>query len=565
MLQSLHVKNPALLEETEVEFGEGLNILTGETGAGKSLLIGSINLALGGKFDREMLRAGAESALVEIRFSGDKAVTDKLREMEIEVEPDESVFISRKLQPGKNICRINGESVSARQVKELAELLLDIHGQHEHQSLLHRKKHLEILDAYCGEELTPLLEEAGESYRRMSELSSRIEEETLDEAARRREQDLAEYEWREITESHLQPGEDEELENRFRFMNNSRRILEGLYETGSYTGNDSEQGAGSNLGRALRGIRSIAGFDGRLEELAGQLAEIDSLLADFNRDLEVIKSECEFDEAEYAATEERLNLINRLKGKYGNSIEEVLSAAQNRRERLDKLADYDAYLERLQRDLKAQEQRYAEVCEEITAVRRKNAMELEKELLEALKRLNFLTVSFQIAVEEKQVRTAHGWDEVEFLISTNPGEPIRPISQVASGGELSRIMLAIKTVLAERDSIDTLIFDEIDTGISGRTAWRVSEQLSILAGAHQVICITHLPQIAAMADRHFCIAKSSTEDNTITDISCLSDRDSLAELARLLGSDSFSEAALENAREMKRQADQFKNTVRPGV
>lgn len=565
MLQSLHVKNLALLEETEVEFGEGLNILTGETGAGKSLLIGSINLALGGKFDREMLRAGAESALVEIRFSGDKAVTDKLREMEIEVEPDESVFISRKLQPGKNICRINGESVSARQVKELAELLLDIHGQHEHQSLLHRKKHLEILDAYCGEELTPLLEEAGESYRRMSELSSRIEEETLDEAARRREQDLAEYEWREITESHLQPGEDEELENRFRFMNNSRRILEGLYETGSYTGNDSEQGAGSNLGRALRGIRSIAGFDGRLEELAGQLAEIDSLLADFNRDLEVIKSECEFDEAEYAATEERLNLINRLKGKYGNSIEEVLSAAQNRRERLDKLADYDAYLERLQRDLKAQEQRYAEVCEEITAVRRKNAMELEKELLEALKRLNFLTVSFQIAVEEKQMRTAHGWDEVEFLISTNPGEPIRPISQVASGGELSRIMLAIKTVLAERDSIDTLIFDEIDTGISGRTAWRVSEQLSILAGAHQVICITHLPQIAAMADRHFCIAKSSTEDNTITDISCLSDRDSLAELARLLGSDSFSEAALENAREMKRQADQFKNTVRAGV
>ena len=565
MLQSLHVKNLALLEETEVEFGEGLNILTGETGAGKSLLIGSINLALGGKFDREMLRAGAESALVEIRFSGDKAVTDKLREMEIEVEPDESVFISRKLQPGKNICRINGESVSARQVKELAELLLDIHGQHEHQSLLHRKKHLEILDAYCGEELTPLLEEAGESYRRMSELSSKIEEETLDEAARRREQDLAEYEWREITESHLQPGEDEELENRFRFMNNSRRILEGLYETGSYTGNDSEQGAGSNLGRALRGIRSIAGFDGRLEELADQLAEIDSLLADFNRDLEVIKSECEFDEAEYAATEERLNLINRLKGKYGNSIEEVLSAAQNRRERLDKLADYDAYLERLQRDLKAQEQRYAEVCEEITAVRRKNAMELEKELLEALKRLNFLTVSFQIAVEEKQVRTAHGWDEVEFLISTNPGEPIRPISQVASGGELSRIMLAIKTVLAERDSIDTLIFDEIDTGISGRTAWRVSEQLSILAGAHQVICITHLPQIAAMADRHFCIAKSSTEDNTITDISCLSDRDSLAELARLLGSDSFSEAALENAREMKRQADQFKNTVRAGV
>ena len=564
MLQSLHVKNLALLEETEVEFGEGLNILTGETGAGKSLLIGSINLALGGKFDREMLRAGAESALVEIRFSGDQAVTEKLREMEIEEEPDESVFISRKLQPGKAVCRINGETVSARQVKELAELLLDIHGQHEHQSLLHRKKHLEILDAYCGEELSPLLEEAGECYRRMSELADRIREETMDEAARRREQDLAEYEWKEITESDLQPGEDEELENRFRFMNNSRRILEGLFETASYTGNDSEQGAGTSLGRALRGMHSIAGFDSRLEELADQLAEIDSLLSDFNRDLETIQSECEFDEAEYAAIEDRLNRINRLKGKYGNSIEEILSVAQNRKELLDKLADYDAYLEGLQREYTVCEQKYAEVCGEITVIRRKNASVLEQELLDALKRLNFLTVSFRIAVEDRQTKTARGWDEAEFLISTNPGEPIRPIGQVASGGELSRIMLAIKTVLAERDSIDTLIFDEIDTGISGRTAWRVSEQLSILAGAHQVICITHLPQIAAMADRHFCIAKSSTEDNTSTDISCLSEQDSLVELARLLGSDCFSEAALENAREMKFQAEQFKNAVRSG-
>lgn len=564
MLQSLHVKNLALLEETEVEFGEGLNILTGETGAGKSLLIGSINLALGGKFDREMLRAGAESALVEIRFSGDQAVTEKLREMEIEEEPDESVFISRKLQPGKAVCRINGETVSARQVKELAELLLDIHGQHEHQSLLHKKKHLEILDAYCGEELSPLLEEAGECYRRMSELADRIREETMDEAARRREQDLAEYEWKEITESDLQPGEDEELENRFRFMNNSRRILEGLFETASYTGNDSEQGAGTSLGRALRGMHSIAGFDSRLEELADQLAEIDSLLSDFNRDLETIQSECEFDEAEYAAIEDRLNRINRLKGKYGNSIEEILSVAQNRKELLDKLADYDAYLEGLQREYTVCEQKYAEVCGEITVIRRKNASVLEQELLDALKRLNFLTVSFRIAVEDRQTKTARGWDEAEFLISTNPGEPIRPIGQVASGGELSRIMLAIKTVLAERDSIDTLIFDEIDTGISGRTAWRVSEQLSILAGAHQVICITHLPQIAAMADRHFCIAKSSTEDNTSTDISCLSEQDSLVELARLLGSDCFSEAALENAREMKFQAEQFKNTVRSG-
>lgn len=560
MLQSLHVKNLALLEETEVEFKEGLNILTGETGAGKSLLIGSIHLALGGKFDKEMLRAGADSGLVEITFSGDCTISEKLREMEIEVQPDESVFISRKLSQGKNTCRINGESVSARQVKELAELLLDIHGQHEHQSLLHKKKHLEILDAFCGEELTPLLAQCAESFRRMKELSRQLSEETMDENARRREQDLAEYEWREITECHLQIGEDEELENRFRFMNNSRRILEGLEETSVYTGSVSEVAAGSSLSRAIRAMSGIAGFDPRLEQLSDQLAEIDNLLCDFHRDLEGIRSECEFDEEEYAVIEERLNEVNRLKGKYGNSIEEILAVAESRKKLLDKLADYEAYLDGLQKELEKEEKQYGEICSQLSAVRRKNAATLEQQLLEALKRLNFLTVSFQIAVREGGTPTAGGWDDVEFLISTNPGEAIRPISQVASGGEMSRIMLAIKTVLAEKDAIDTLIFDEIDTGISGRTAWRVSEQLSILAGAHQVICITHLPQIAAMADHHLCISKSSTGDNTITDISVLTEEESLAELARLLGSDSLSEAALENARDMKNQAQQYKNT-----
>lgn len=559
MLQSLHVKNLALMEETEVEFGQGLNILTGETGAGKSLLIGSINLALGGKFEKEMLRKGADSALVELVFSGTAKVREKLEAMDLEAQDDDTVIISRKMQPGKSTCRINGETVTAKQVKELAESLIDIHGQHDHQSLLHKKKHLEILDSFCDGKFRQTAQKVEEEYRRCRELQKTIEEETMDEAAKAREQSLAEFEREEIQEANLIPGEDEELEQRYRLMVNSKRILESLSEGYRLTGNEMD-GAGSALSRALRCLRGVTMYDGRLEELEGQLTEIDSLLADYNRDVAEYMADCEFDEEDYTQVEERLNVLNHLKGKYGGSIEAVIRYGQERQQLLDKLADYDAYMQELDRELGEARERLTKACEKLSAMRKKNAAVLTGLLKDALVHLNFLTVEFEIAVNRTQNITAAGFDDVEFLISTNPGESLKPLSQVASGGELSRIMLAIKTVLAGRDDIDTLIFDEIDTGISGRTAWRVSEQLDTAAHAHQVICITHLPQIAAMADRHFAIEKSSTEDNTITDIRLLEEDDSMGELARLLGSDELTEAALSNAREMRRQAVEHKMT-----
>ncbi len=554
MLQRLHVKNLALLEETEVEFDRGLNILTGETGAGKSLLIGSVNLALGAKFEKDMLRNGAENALVELVFSCDgEGVRQALARMELEPE-EGTVIISRRMQPGRSVFKINGETVTARQVKELAEVLLDIHGQHEHQSLLHKKKHMEILDAYCGEALQTPADAVADAYERCRKLERELAEKTMDETAKAREQSLAEFELREIEEAQLREGEDEELEQRYRLMSNSRKISESLAESYRYSGMDGEGGAGLALSRALRALQAVTVYDSRLEELEGQLTEVDNLLADYNRDIAEYMQGCEFDSEEFAQTEERLNVINRLKGKYGGSIGEILAYGASRQAVLDKLSDYDAYIQGLQKELAESERKLEEACGALSKVRRENALQLTERLKSALVQLNFLTVEFETAVRPGGQITSKGYDDVEFLISTNPGESLKPLSQVASGGELSRVMLAIKTVMAGRDEIDTLIFDEIDAGISGRTAWKVAEQLDAVSAAHQVICITHLPQIAAMADAHFVIEKNSTGGGTVTDIRRIGGDEELAELARLLGSDSLTQAALSNAQELRGQA-----------
>ena len=560
MLVNLHVKNLALIEETEVEFGEGLNILTGETGAGKSILIGSVNLALGARFDKDMLRQGAESALVELMFScppEDAALREKLQELDIPLEED-TVLISRRMQTGKNVFRINGETVSARQVKEVAELLIDIHGQHEHQSLLHKKKHMEILDAYAGTAAQEVLKLVAERFQETGRLRKEIEENRLDEETLKREQDLLAFEQQEIAEAHLTPGEDTALEESYRRMVNGKKITQALGEAELYAG-DEEGGAGNALSRALRCMHGISEYDKQLEELAQQLAQIDDLLNDYNRDMAQYRDSLTWDEEDFQRTEERLNLINRLKDKYGSTLEQVLQAYEDKSRRLEKLADYDLYMKRLEGQLAEAEAALEQACGELTRIRRGSAEGLTKVLTQALQGLNFLTVQLQIQVRDRQNISARGWDEVEFLISTNPGEAVKPLAQIASGGELSRIMLAIKTVLASRDDIDTLIFDEIDAGISGKTAWKVSEQLDSVAHAHQVICITHLPQIAAMADTHFVIEKDVQGDATVTRIRQLKEEENLQELGRLLGGDGMTDAVLGNAREMRQQALEHKS------
>lgn len=555
MLISLHVKNLALIEEAEVDFTGGLNILTGETGAGKSILLGSVNLALGGKASPDMIRRGADAALVELIFDSSERIAQKLAEMDLP-EEDGTVTIARKISQGRSVSRINGETVSARQLKELSELLIDIHGQHEHQSLLQKKKHLQILDAYAGKEAEELKAEAAKLYKERKDLLAEKEESALDERERDRELELLCFEQQEIEAAALKDGEDEELEKQYSLMVNGQKIGEALGQTFRLTGGE-EEGASTLIGRAVREIGSVAHFDEKLAGMQETLLQTEELLNDFNRECADYMESMEFDGALFAQVEERLNVVNRLKEKYGGSIEKVKAYGEKIAQKTEKLKDYEVYRAALDDKIKKKEAELTKICDKLTKLRNKNAETLAGILQKSLVDLNFLTVEFVIDRKAKEP-SADGADDVEFLLSTNPGETPKSLGAVASGGELSRIMLAIKAVLAEKDAVDTLIFDEIDAGISGRTAWRVSEKLSRLSEAHQVICITHLPQIAAMADSHFVIEKETDGSSTQTEIRKLSEEGTKEELARLLGADSLSEKALENAGELRKQAENIK-------
>ncbi len=550
MLISLHVKNLALISETEVTFGEGLNILSGETGAGKSIIIGSINLALGARADKDMIRTGADYALVELVFQvTDDAMAQEIRALEIPVEEDGVIIIQRRIQPGRNLFKICGENVTAKQIKALSELLIDIHGQHEHQSLLYKKNHMEILDSFAGEALSQIKEELKEKYQLYTKLKKELDAFCVDDSAKAKELSLAEFEYQEIEDAGLTAGEDEELESDYRKMANSRQIVEAADKAYQLTGN-GEQSAADAVGYAVRELRSVEGYDDRARELADELENIDALLGDFNREIAEYMADMEFDGERFAQMEERLNLLNHLKLKYGDSIQAVLQYQTDLGEKIEKLNNADVYKAGLEEQLAQLQTKLESLCQKASKVRSKEAAKLAKDMIAALTDLNFLDVKFEIQVRRKEEMASNGYDDVEFMISTNPGEPLKSLGSVASGGELSRIMLAIKTVLASRDRIPTMIFDEIDTGISGRTAWKVSEKLGHLAQSHQIICITHLPQIAAMADSHYKIAKQAVDDKTVTDIVQLDEKETVDELARMLGSDEITDTVRENAREL---------------
>ncbi len=559
MLESLHVKNLALIDEAEVNFTGGLNILTGETGAGKSIIIGSINLALGAKADKEYIRTGADYALVELVFSLDEGQQKALAEMDLPAEEDGTLILQRKIMAGRSICRVNGESVSTGQLKLLSGYLLDMYGQHEHQSLLKVSKHRELLDGYAGRKIEEKKSRLKNFYRGYRQLEEELLSNQLDEGERAREADLLSFEVNEIDAAALVPGEDERLENAYRRMTNARRIKETVFLAHGLTGYEEDGCAGESIGRAVRELKGVSSYDEALEPVIEQLTEIDNLLNDFNRSMADYMESLEFDEEEFAKTEERLNVLNHLKGKYGSSIEAILNSLEEKQKRLLQLQSYEEYLADLQGRLKESKEKMLLLCEDISILRREAAAGLSGKLTEAMVDLNFIDVDFSIEVTPKEDKISEdGYDNIEFLISTNPGEKKKPLQQVASGGELSRIMLAFKSVLADRDETDTLIFDEIDTGISGKTAWKVAEKLGQLSVNHQIICITHLPQIAAMADSHYLIEKKVKEERTVTGITELGEKESLNELARLLGSGSVTEAVLTNAREMKEMAQKSK-------
>ena len=558
MLLHLHVKNLALIDEAEVDFTEGLNILTGETGAGKSILIGSINLALGQKASKSMIREHAEYAFVELVFEAGERTAEKLKQMDI-FPDDGQVIISRKLTGNRSICKINGETCTVSMVKQAAFYLLDIHGQHEHQSLLYPEKQMEILDAYGKEEIQEKREQVQKDYETYKALRKELEQYEIDEEQKKRQMDFLAFEISEIEDAKLKVGEDEELEAQYRKMINAKRITESLSEVYELTGYERE-GSSEQIGRAVRQLSQVSELDDDLKGIYETLNDIDALLSDFNRELSSYLSGFQFSQEEFLETEERLNLLNHLKSKYGASIEAVLEYKQEKEEEYEALEHFEQNQAELKRKIEEQETVLQKQCECLTKSRKKWAKSLEKEIIEGLQELNFLDVAFEIVFEEKAEFSSNGKDSICFFISTNPGEPKRELQKVVSGGELSRIMLAIKTILADIDEKETLIFDEIDTGISGKTAWKVSEKMAVIAKSHQVLCITHLPQIAAQADSHFLIEKSVKELETQTKIWRLDEEKSVEELARMLGGESITETVLSNAREMKEMAQQQKNT-----
>ena len=553
MLQNLHVKNLALIEEVEVEFGQGLNILTGETGAGKSIILGSVNLALGGRYNRDIIRKGAPYGYVELLFVPENE--NQIKKLEaLDIFPEEGmVVLSRRLMEGRSVSKINGETVSMAKLKAVAEILIDIHGQHEHQSLLYKKHQMEILDAYARDYIADTAKLVRSSYQEYESVKKELEAARCDEAERTKEIAFLEFETGEIRDAMLREGEDEELETAYRRMVHGKKIVENVNEAYEYTGG-TDGSASESLSRAIRLLSEVSSYDPHVEELYQQLMETDSLLNDFNRELSDYSKSMEFSEEEFHETEERLNVINHLKTKYGNSISDILAYCEEKEVRLAVLNDYDNYLEELGKRLETAEVNLNKETKRLTKIRKEQGVLLQQAITEGLADLNFVDVKFEIQFGELKDYTAKGRDDVEFLISMNPGEPVKPLAEVASGGELSRIMLAIKTVMADRDEIETLIFDEIDVGISGRTAQKVSEKMALIGRKHQVICITHLAQIAAMADVHFAIEKTVTDGVTRTGIRMLSHEEETEELARILGGAEITETVRENAREMKRLA-----------
>ena len=552
MLEHLHIRNVALIKESEISFGDGLNILTGETGAGKSMIIDSLQFALGGRAGKDFLRHGEKQAAVEALFSvQSQALTEKLAENGITPEEDGTLLITRTLsEAGKSVCRINGSTVTVGMLKEIAEDMIDIYGQHEHQSLLNPVKHIRLLDRFCGAGFGEAMEEYKNSRQRLKDLEKQLTILIGDESQREQRMDMLLFQKEEIEAAELQEGEEDALLEQKKRLSSMERLirLTGESVTLLYDGDDRAPSACDQLGDALAKLREAAEYDAALSPLADALADGYAAVEDCARELKREAEKQEADPEELERIEERLQLFYKLKRKYGGSIEAVLEFYEKAVQELEFLSNSSEKAAELFAEKEAEEKRLSALAETLTARRRATAEQVEEQIETALHDMEMKHARFHIQIEEKADWGADGKDKVEFLISANAGEPLKPLAKIASGGEMSRVMLALKTVLVDADEIGTFIFDEIDTGVSGRTARRVGEKMRLLGGKRQLLCITHLPQIAAMADNHFLIEKESDAGETVTRVTALDEEGAVREVARLMND--VTETTLAAAREL---------------
>ena len=534
MIRYLSIKNFATRENTEIEFNDGLNIITGETGAGKSIVIEAVSLALGSRADTTFIRSGADKAVIQ---------------MIAEHKGSEYVITRQISSSGKNICRINDEVVTLGHLSMVCKKLADIHGQYDHQSLLNPEYHIKLLDLYHKDKILPAKETVKKLYENYSMLKMQLRNITLKSEKNKREQDFMQFELDELKDASLRTGEDEELEEKISLLQNSEKIYENL--AGAYQiSSEDEYSVISALKKISDMVTETAPYSSELEELSERLNELYYDFEDICSSIRDSRDNAVFSPEELDAYISRIETINRLKNKHGKSIVQLLSYQEELEKTLSELENSDEIQEELKKQLSKCENALTASCEKLSAARKQAAEELEKEITRELKQLNFNDAEFSISFTEADTFSPEGTDIAEFMISTNRGEPLKPLSRIASGGEMSRIMLAFKKIVGDYDEIPTMIFDEIDSGISGITASIVGKKLCEISENHQIICITHLPQIAAFGEHNYKIQKSSDDKMTYTTVSALSENEKTNEIARLLGGANITDTTLKSAKEL---------------
>ena len=540
MISTLHIKNIGIIDDLVVNLNNGLNILTGETGAGKTLIIDSLQIATGGRFSKDMIRRGEECSFVELALY--------LPENENSI--DGNIIVSREIHSnGRNSCKVNGRLVTVNELKSFMKNLIDIHGQMDNQSILDQTMHIKYLDDFIGKKIKTIKDEYLEYYKGYCNVKSEIKSNFGDEKEKQRKLDLLRYQVNEIESASLKMGEDVEVENIRERMINSEKIQENLNEVNSEIGDTTID----SVSNAIRALEKVEIIDNKYSETLNTLKGVYYDLQELSRDVKAFQDEMDFDEAEKQKIEERYDLIHDLKRKYGNSIEEILKYKEEISKEIEKIENSEEYIAELKKKLNKIIEKMKNLSDQINKIRREYAIELEKNINKELFELEMPNAKFKISIKknDEEIFWENGQDQVEFLISTNVGEEEKELIKIASGGEMSRIMLAIKNVLANVDEVPVMIFDEIDTGISGKAAKSVGEKLKQISKTHQVICITHQANIAAKGDYNYYISKRIDNGRTLTNIKQLNEEETIKEIARI-SSGEYTKAALEHAKELRK-------------
>lgn len=562
MIESLHIQNIALIEDLTLNLEKGLNILSGETGAGKSIIIDSLNFVLGERADKTLIRNGAERAEVSAVFSSVSEDVEKSLE-DLGITPDDVLILKRAMTKDKNECRINGAQVTLGMLKSIGEKLVDIHGQHEHQSLLKVSTHVHLLDAFGGEKIEKSKKKLQKTYNSYKELCNEFEN-IGDAATRERKLDVLNYQITELKEAELLEGEEEKLLADRKKFRNAEKILNAAKDANQLLNGGSDFSVVGAVNKAINLLNVAGAFDENLLKIAERLESAKIDVKDVADELESCLDDLSFDDYSLEKVEKRLEKVRQVVRKYGGTVEAANEFLKNAEEEYDFLINADARATKLEKEIGKTRLELLSDAEELSALRRKYAVSFEDEINKQLKELGMPSAKFNVSFDENDGKTAddvtsNGFDKVEFLISANKGEPLKPLQKIISGGEMSRFMLALKNITARLDGIDTMVFDEIDTGISGYIAQVVAEKLYNISVSRQVIAVTHLPQLASMADNHYKIEKKETADKTITNVKKLDEEGELQEIARLIGGNTYSEHALPHAVEMKKHADAYKN------